>query len=96
MNVKKKNYNNFLDIFQTHNTTVVYAAFGSKIRLVRRGSCCRLTTTVNYDNKPAFILIFFINSIGEPAYFTLFKEFTRLQKLSELFVPFNTRSYECL
>lgn len=54
----KKNYNNFLDIFQTHNTTVVYAAFGSKIRLVRRGSCCRLTTTVNYDNKPAFILIF--------------------------------------
>lgn len=26
----------------------------------------------------------------------LFKEFTRLQKLSGLFVPFNTRSFECL
>lgn len=48
-----------------------------------------LFMTTNHPN-------FSINSIGEPAYFTLFKEFTRLQKLSELFVPFNTRSYECL
>lgn len=54
MNVQKKN-NTYLYIFQTHNNTVVNAAFGSKIRLVRKGSWCRLATAVNNDSKPAFI-----------------------------------------